>query len=231
MKKIFKYLDPGHQAKYWDQNGRSFDHPIVTFFAKQRLKYVKKYIDLSKISSAFDVGCGDGFATHYFAKYIKNIKGGDISEAMLAHNPIPRKNLQVIDAENMPIKSETYDLVYTWEVLHHVPDPAKAVSEMARISKDYVLIFEPNRNHIMQFIFGLIVKEERGTIRSSRKYLKKICEEAGLEIVKAEHVGKFPPNKTPFWLFKIAKKLPFKSTILTGISVVIVARKKTHASN
>ncbi len=217
------------QKEYWEhnKNSRGFDHPIVKTFAKQRLDFLQQYIDFEKIKTAFDVGCGDGFATHYMSELVEDIEGGDIAEYMLANNPVDRKKLKIIDAQDMRnVKTGAYDLSYTWEVLHHVDSPLKAVKEMARISKKYVVIFEPNRTNLLQFGFGLLNKQERGTLRSTKKYLTRLCEDADLKVVAAEYCGKIPPNKTPEALFGIVSRLPFKSTVLTGISIAIVAEKK-----
>ncbi len=220
-------LDKTFQKEYWENNAnaRTYEHPIVRFFVEQRINWIRNRLDFSKISSAFDVGCGDGFATYYFNKHIKNVEGGDIAEYMLRLNPLPEDKLKIIDAENLPIKDKSYDLAYTWEVLHHVPDPQKAVSELARISKKYVVIFEPNRSNILQLGFGLLNKQERGTLRSTKSYLENLCKNAGLEIVASDFCGKIPPNKTPESLMPIMQRLPFKSTLFTGISIGIVAKK------
>jgi SAM-dependent methyltransferase len=221
-------LNKDFQKDYWEHNANARDYkdPIVKFFVQQRLDWVKRHLDISKLKSAYDVGCGDGFATYYFNELIPDVRGGDIAEYMLRRNPLPKSKLAVIDAEHLPLKGNSYDLVYTWEVLHHVPDPQQAVSEMARASKKYVLIFEPNRTNILQFGFGLLTKQERGTLRSTRRYLRGLCENAGLEIVACDYVGKIPPNKTPTWMMPLMRRLPFKSTAVTGISIGIIARKK-----
>lgn len=218
-------LDKSFQKDYWEHNAnaRDYKHPVVEFFVRQRLDWVAQYIDLSKLKSAFDVGCGDGFATYYFNKVIDNVEGGDIAEYMLKKNPLPKSKLRIIDAENLPLKDKSYDLVYTWEVLHHVPNPQKAVSEMARVSKKYVLIFEPNRTNILQFAFGLLTKQERGTLRSTKRYLTGLCDNAGLKIIASDYVGKIPPNKTPASWLPFMKKVPFKSNMITGISIAILA--------
>lgn len=44
-------------------------------------------------------------------------------------------DLRVADAENLPFAEGTFDLVYSWGVLHHSPDTAKAVSEVLRVLK------------------------------------------------------------------------------------------------
>lgn len=226
------FLSNEYQKDYWNKNknARSFDHPVVSLFVNQRLNFLAKKLDFSKINSAFDVGCGDGFATYHMSKLVKNIEGGDIAEYMLDNNPHDCSKLYVIDAQDMKnIKSNQYDLSYTWEVLHHVDSPLKAVKEMARISKKYVVIFEPNRNNVLQLGFGLLTPQERGTLRSTKKYLTQLCEDAGLKVLTAEYCGKIPPNKTPEKLLSIMKRLSFESNALTGISIAIIAEKTTKS--
>lgn len=222
-----KALDKSFQKDYWEHNAnaRDYKHPVVEFFVNQRIKWLRKYIPLDKVQSAFDVGCGDGFATFYFDKIIPHVEGGDIAEFMLKKNPLPKSKLRIIDAEDLPLEDESYDMAYTWEVLHHVPNPGKAVKEMARISKKYVVIFEPNRTNPLQFTFGLLNKQERGTLRSTRGYLEKLCKQANLRIIKSSFVGKVPPNKTPEFMLSLMKLLPFRSTVLSGITIAIVAEK------
>jgi|HubBroStandDraft_6_1064221.scaffolds.fasta_scaffold277293_2 SAM-dependent methyltransferase len=222
-----RYLNADYQREFWsvNKNARSFDHPVVECFARQRIDYLQEHIDLREVGSAFDVGCGDGFATHYFAERIPRVEGGDISELMLEHNPIDGSLLKVIDAENLDLAEDSFDLVYVWEVLHHLKDPARALREMSRVSRRYVVVFEPNRANAMQFAFGLLNRQERGTLRSSKAYLRGLVEQAGLEVLACDYCGKIPPNKTPMWLFEIVRRMPFKSSRLSGISIALIARK------
>ncbi len=229
MKSQAEYLSKDYQKQFWanNKNARGFDHPVVEFFARQRIDYVNRHIDLSEVSSAFDVGCGDGFATYYFSQSIPRVEGGDISELMFEHNPLDSRALKVIDAENLDLPDESYELVYLWEVLHHLKDPARAVREMSRVSSRYVVIFEPNRANLLQFAFGLLNPQERGTLRSSKAYLQTLTRRRAWRSSRATIAGRSAPNKTPSWLFEIVKRLPFASSRVTGISVAVIARKKT----
>jgi SAM-dependent methyltransferase len=42
-------------------------------------------------------------------------------------------DLRVGDAENLPFTDDSFDIVYSWGVLHHTPDPAAAVREVHRV--------------------------------------------------------------------------------------------------
>ena len=41
--------------------------------------------------------------------------------------------LHVADAENLPFPDGQFDIVYSWGVLHHTPDPTKALAEAQRV--------------------------------------------------------------------------------------------------
>jgi SAM-dependent methyltransferase len=43
--------------------------------------------------------------------------------------------LQVADAENLPFETNTFDVVYSYGVIHHTPDTLKAVQEIQRVLK------------------------------------------------------------------------------------------------
>ena len=44
-----------------------------------------------------------------------------------------KSSLAVADAENLPYAAGSFDLVYSWGVLHHTPDTARAVAEVRRV--------------------------------------------------------------------------------------------------
>ncbi|MGE3316886.1 MAG: class I SAM-dependent methyltransferase [Planctomycetaceae bacterium] len=44
-------------------------------------------------------------------------------------------NLRVADAENLPFDDASFDIVYSWGVLHHSPDTPRAIREVFRVLK------------------------------------------------------------------------------------------------
>lgn len=215
------------QRSYWEiEHGfRVYNHPVVRFFARQRLDYVRTWLDLNDVESALDVGCGDGSSTYYMREHVRNICGVDRSRRMLLRHPLRTAGrVAMADVFRLPFGDKTFDLVYGWEVLHHISDPTLAIAEMARISRRYVLVVEPNRNNPFQFAFALFDREHRWVLQYTREYLRRLLESAGLYI---EHVGCGGwvfPNKTPQWLLPLLRWLPYRSPL--GISNWALGRKK-----
>ncbi len=59
-------------------------------------------------------------------------RGIELTRARLAREGLARP-LCSGDAENLPFPGATFDLVYSWGVLHHTPDTKRAIQEVRRI--------------------------------------------------------------------------------------------------
>ncbi len=215
------------QTVYWEtEHGfRPYNHPTVKLFAEQRLAYLNQQLDLSKIRSALDVGCGDGFSTFYVAQKVNKVWALDRSRLMLGRHPLRKaRRLAAGDITRLPYQDNSFDLVYAWEVLHHLSAPRDAVAEMMRVSREYVLLIEPNRNNPAQFIFALLDPEHRWVLRYSLRFLSNLARDAGLEIVHDSTGGYIFPNRTPEALAPVLARLPYKCPI--GISNWVLARKR-----
>ena len=58
---------------------------------------------------------------------------------------IPEDRLIGGDAMALPFEDKAFDFVIETAVLHHVPDPARAVREMVRVARKGVLISDSNK--------------------------------------------------------------------------------------
>lgn len=105
--------------------------------------YVFRFIDSVAESGrkVLEIGVGLGTDLRYFAKKGMKVHGLDLSfsNALLVHKGFSATGLngKVItgDAENLAFADETFDLFYSYGVLHHTPDTQKAIDEAHRVLK------------------------------------------------------------------------------------------------
>jgi 2-polyprenyl-3-methyl-5-hydroxy-6-metoxy-1,4-benzoquinol methylase len=99
--------------------------------------------------SILDVGCGEGVLTAQWADKLgdRRIVGIDLDDPKLKAEWDKRRraNLEyrVEDATNLSFADGEFDMATAIEVLEHVPDPERTVSEMARVAKRSVLVSVP----------------------------------------------------------------------------------------
>jgi ubiquinone/menaquinone biosynthesis C-methylase UbiE len=105
--------------------------------------------------NVLEVGCGTGVFTEYLAKekIIKKLLCTDISGEAIKICKKRDFNALIADAENLPFKNKSFDIVCGFEILHHLNNPKKAIEEACRVSRKIVFFNETNKwNPIRQFM-------------------------------------------------------------------------------
>ncbi|HEX2342259.1 MAG TPA: metalloregulator ArsR/SmtB family transcription factor [Vicinamibacterales bacterium] len=87
-----------------------------------------------------DLGCGTGQMTMALAPFVKRVIAVDGSGEMLQAakrrlHGLENVELRKGDLESLPIDDESLDAAVVALVLHHVPDPARVLTEGARVLK------------------------------------------------------------------------------------------------
>ena len=199
------------EAHYWEEEEeiyRPFDHEVPLGFARQRTEFIRRLVPLDEVESAADVGSGNGMSTHCLEPYIDTIFSIDFSKHLLSDNPAQLRLRG--DAYRLPFRDKSVDLVYSWELLHHVEQPRTVLMEMNRVAKKFVFFFEPNRWNPAQTAFALASKPNRKALRNTYRFFLREIERAGLSVVDHQIVGWLTPNVPPVWVYRILRRLPFR---------------------
>ncbi|KYK33143.1 MAG: hypothetical protein AYK22_01145 [Thermoplasmatales archaeon SG8-52-3] len=120
----------------------------------------------SEISNVIDIACGIGNFTFEIAKNnnYKNIVGIDFLKETI---DIARKNKNLFknvtflqgDLLNLPFIDKSFDFSVCLNTLHHIHknDLYKAITEISRITKKYLMLEIRNKNYIFKSLHNIII--------------------------------------------------------------------------
>ena len=84
---------------------------------------------------ALEVGCGTGLIMQRVERFARSVQGVDLSPGMLSHAKDRGLSVQQASATDLPFADHSFDVVYSFKVLAHVPQIDQALSEMARVTR------------------------------------------------------------------------------------------------
>ena len=113
------------------------------------LAYMMGMIELFGIRSVLDVGSGTGFALLKLKEKLPHIRavGVEPSPALRAvgyGKGLAETELVDGDAMRLGFANASFDLVCEFGVLHHIPRPELAISEMLRVARKAIFVSDSN---------------------------------------------------------------------------------------
>ncbi len=91
--------------------------------------------------TVLELCCGSGLMTEALARRGARVTGTDVSTQALARARERarrygfRARFQIADAEALPFRDASFDVVAVHDGLHHLDDPYRAIGEMARVAR------------------------------------------------------------------------------------------------
>ena len=198
-------------------------HKAIAAYADPKLDFIRSHVPMK--GQILDVGCGNGIFTIRFAREGGSVVGLDFSAYLLHQNP--HTGLVCGDATVLPFRDQSFDVVFEANVLHHVPDREQVIREMGRVSRKYVLLLEPNRYNPLMAGFALVVRAERGGLKSCTSRLRTELQHSGLAVIASLTTGMISQNNTPEGLIPFLRR--FDRPIWWGEYIVMIAEKSSRA--
>ncbi|NMG21130.1 bifunctional 2-polyprenyl-6-hydroxyphenol methylase/3-demethylubiquinol 3-O-methyltransferase UbiG [Brasilonema bromeliae] len=141
-----------NNLEYYDLNAdkwRKESEPLhlSNHLNKSRFEFFSSYVPDWKGVKVLDIGCGGGLACEFLASLEANVSGIDLSlNSIKAAQEYAQINHLNIDyqwgaAENLPYDEKIFDVVLCYDVLEHVADWQKVLSEAYRVLKNNGLFF------------------------------------------------------------------------------------------
>ncbi len=158
MKKSLNQIHEDVPPFHYDKGIKN--NPLQRSWHFRRINQLKNIIPKSP-GKVLDIGCHSGLLTSQVLKHAhsESIDGIDISKRSinLAKKRITSGKFKVGNAHNLPYKNRSFDTVLCIEVLEHVENPDKVVSEIKRVLKagGMAIILVPTDNFLFKFIWAI----------------------------------------------------------------------------
>ena len=135
------YFSELEKDQYAELNRKEYEHQAKIRYELE--PYILDFADFQnyKQKKVLEIGVGLGADHQKFAEVGAELTGVDLTPRAINYTRKRleicglQSNVEVADAENLPFDNESFELVYSWGVLHHSPDTKKCISEVFRVLK------------------------------------------------------------------------------------------------
>ncbi len=133
-------------SKYTKSNA-IFDAMIGGYF--RAVQDLVKKIPVNEVQTALEIGCGEGYSTKKLKSFMSDHIKMEASEylerqVVVANRLIPDMRIIQEDVHAMQRSNASIDLLFLLEVLEHLPDFPKALNELHRVTRKYLIVGVPH---------------------------------------------------------------------------------------
>lgn len=237
-------IDTGPKWDYLIQYHRF--HHQQNVVAGIRLRKILKLIPKKENITILDIGFGYGDllqAMETTQPFNNAIIGVDISQRAIqeCRNRVSRCLFLLGDVANLPLKTNSMDVILLNEVLEHVPVSRvfQVYEELKRVLKQEgrlivsVPIGEELETTTFQCPHGTLVNQNGHVRTYTREVLEMELHQVGIEAARVEAI--FPPvgitQKICQFLQRIARKLRGRSVLREPSNLIVLGRRKKDESH
>lgn len=240
----YKTRGPVHWREFFSRDPRKFNAYLAA-----RYGWILKFAGNVRGKRVLDMGCGDGVLSYLLAKEGADVIGTDTSddglrfarEQVEVRDPLKKLmcKFQYASVYDVPLPDESFDVVVSCEVIEHLSEPEKMLSEAQRLLKKdgMIILTTPYRitevpqdeNHVREY-FPNELKSVVGTffadteLQLTHHMLWRSLYTYGFRSLRGRAVGKWVINALTLLLswnpFMIAYERPQKFDAFATICVV-----------
>lgn len=155
--KAYKYKEKqiNYYSKKWSEKKLPKITPVHSFFSTIALEKIVKLFPLKYKNKKVLIICGggDGFEVRKMESLGANLTVSDLSPEALKEvkKNFSRCKVKVADAEELPFKTNSFDIGLVKDGLHHLISPEKGITELYRVCKEAILIIDFQESFITKF--------------------------------------------------------------------------------
>ena len=131
-------------AAYYDEFSGRYDRERGSgYFGFINDLEFDKIRPLAHNKRVLEIGCGTGLILERTHEIAEEAVGVDISPGMIEECRRKGLNTRLINVSELPFEDDSFDLVYAFKVLPHIPDIRAVLSEAVRVTRpDGRMVFE-----------------------------------------------------------------------------------------
>lgn len=174
----------------------AFLQPVDPTYAQR----VQRYLNLQPQDKVLEIGCGRGYTTKKVQRIAPQTFGIDLN-AKAVQNGVA-ENMRVMNAESLEFADNTFDKIYSFHTIEHIPNITKALGEMARVLKpggSIMLVYpaEPIRGMFSMFAAAVLLKNP---FRSREIHLHKLSPRIIQQLISGFPLEHAQSSFSLFWL-------------------------------
>lgn len=118
---------------------------IAKYLVDGYFKAVKNLISKVNISTAHEIGAGEGFSTMRLKHMVNHLTASEYVEALLTKTKDNNPDIEITQESVYDVKldDESVDLIFLLEVLEHLDHPEVALAEIKRGTNKYLILGVP----------------------------------------------------------------------------------------
>lgn len=185
-----------HDRERLDLGYKLADYHSDSFFSYllyYQMREMEVLLAKNRYSTIANIGAGHGFELEFLSSFCRRILAVDIScnSLKLAIRRGCELGLRVecvcADAESLPLRDFSFDLVFAHHSLHHLPNPLQGLAEMVRVSRHSIAVLEPAKGLTRTLLTALRIKpevEESGNFvyEFDSKVVEAVCSKEHLQL-------------------------------------------------